>query len=138
MVSSFKKGQSKIRSFNWHHYVINGRNGIQCSDVNNLWAMSHKLPVNTFEWIKDSFQIHEDSIKNYNEESDEEYFLQFDIQYLEKLHELHNGVPLLPEWMKIEKAEKLVANLHDKIEYLTHIRNLKQASNHGLSFNKSS
>ena len=96
--------------------------------------MSQKLPVNTFEWIKDSFQIHEDSIKNYNEESDEEYFLQFDIQYLAKLHELHNGVPLLPERMKIEKVEKLVANLHDKIEYVTQIRNLKQASNHGLSF----
>ena len=30
--------------------------------------------------------------------------------------------------MKIEKVEKLVANLHDVI----HIRNLKQALNHGL------
>ena len=29
--------------------------------------------------------------------------------------------------MKIEKVEKLVANLHDKIEYVIHIRNLKQA-----------
>ena len=32
--------------------------------------------------------------------------------------------------MKTEKAEKLVANLHDKAEYVTHIRNLKQALNH--------
>ena len=31
--------------------------------------------------------------------------------------------------MKIEKIEKLVANLHDKTEY---VRNLKQALNHGL------
>ena len=29
--------------------------------------------------------------------------------------------------MKIEKVEKLVANLHDKTEYVIHIRNLKQA-----------
>ena len=29
--------------------------------------------------------------------------------------------------MKIEKVEMLVANLHDKIEYVIHIRNLKQA-----------
>ena len=37
--------------------------------------------------------------------------------------------------MKIEKAEKLVANLHDKTEYVMHIiRNLKQALNHGLDF----
>ena len=34
--------------------------------------------------------------------------------------------------MKIEKAEKLVANLHDKAEYVTHIRNLKQKLNHWL------
>ena len=34
--------------------------------------------------------------------------------------------------MKIEKVEKLVANLHDKTEYVIHKRNLKQALNHGL------
>ena len=38
--------------------------------------------------------------------------------------------------MKIEKAEKLVANLRDKIEYVKHIRNLKQALNHGLVLKK--
>ena len=43
---------------------------------------------------------------------------------------------LLPERMKIEKVEKLVANLHDKANYLIHIRNLKQALNHGLVLNK--
>ena len=32
--------------------------------------------------------------------------------------------------MKIEKAEKLLANLHDKTEYVMHIRNLNQALNH--------
>ena len=32
--------------------------------------------------------------------------------------------------MKIEKVEKLVANLHDKTEYVIQIRNLKQALNH--------
>ena len=38
------------------------------------------------------------------------------------------------EKVKIEKVEKLVANLHDKIEYVIHIKNLKQALNHGLAF----
>ena len=38
--------------------------------------------------------------------------------------------------MKIEKVEKLVANLHDKNEYVLHIRNLKQALNHGLILKK--
>ena len=34
--------------------------------------------------------------------------------------------------MKTEKVEKVVANLHNKTEYVIHIRNLKQALNHGL------
>ena len=109
-------------------------------DVNNLysWAMSQKLPVSKFEWIKDTSQFNKDFIKNYIEESDEGHFLEVDVQYLEKLHELHNDLPFLPERMKIEKVEKLVANLHDKTEYVIHIRNLKQALNNGLVFRKSS
>ena len=34
--------------------------------------------------------------------------------------------------MKIKKIKKLVTNLHDKTEHVIHIRNLKQALNHGL------
>ena len=92
-----------------------------------------KASSNNFEWIKDTSQFTEDFIKNYNEESDEGYFLEVDVQYFEKLHEFHNDLPFLPERMKIEKVEKL-ANLHDKTEYVIHIRNLKQALNHGLVF----
>ena len=38
--------------------------------------------------------------------------------------------------MKIEKVKKLVVNLHDKTEHIIHIRNLKQALNHGLVLKK--
>ena len=38
--------------------------------------------------------------------------------------------------MKIEKVEKLEANLLDKTEYVIHIRHLKQALNHGLVLKK--
>ena len=34
------------------------------------------------------------------------------VQYLEKLHNLWNGLSFLPERMKIEKGKKLIANLH--------------------------
>ena len=101
----------------------------------NGWVMLQKLPVNNFDWIKDTSQFNEDFIKNYNKESDEGYFLEVDIQYPEKLHELHD-LPFFPERMKIEKVEKLVANLNDKTEYVIHIRNLKQALNHGLVLKK--
>ena len=47
----------------------------------------------------------------------------FNIQ--KKLHELHNDLPFLPERMKFEKIKKLVTNLHNKTEYVIHIRNSK-------------
>ena len=64
-------------------------------------AMSQKLPVNNFEWIKDRSQFNEVFIKNYNEESDERYFLEVDVQYLEKLDELHNDLTFLPKSIKV-------------------------------------
>ena len=50
---------------------------IEYWDINNLngWTMSQKHPVYNFEWIKDTSQFNEDSIKNYDEDSDERYFI---------------------------------------------------------------
>ena len=47
---------------------------IQYWDLNNLygWATLQKLPVNNFEWIKDTSQFNEYFTKNYNKE----YFLK--------------------------------------------------------------
>ena len=98
--------------------------------------MLKKLPVDNFECIEDTFQFNEDFIKSFNEENDEGYFLEVDFHYPEKLHELHNDLSFLPERMKIEEVENLANNLHDKTEYVIHIRNLKQALNHGLVLKK--
>ena len=87
-------------------------------------AISQKLPVNTVKWIKYNSQFNEHFIKNYNEQSDEEYIFEVDVQYLEKLQELNNVLPFLSERIKIERVEKHVANLHDKTEYVLYIRNL--------------
>ena len=38
--------------------------------------------------------------------------------------------------MKVDKVEKLVTNLHDKIEYFFHIRNSKQVLNQRLVLKK--
>ena len=103
--------------------------------VNNFygWAISQKFLVNDFEWIT---KVNEDLIKNYNEGSDERYFFEADVEYIEKLHGFHNDLPFLPERMKIEKVEKILANLHDKTKYVIQIRNLKQSLNHELLFTK--
>ena len=93
--------------------------------------MLQKFPVNNFEQSRYCSQFNEDFIKNYNEESDKGYFIE-EKKFFEKLHELHNHLPFLPERMKIENVKKFVAHLHDKTEFVIHIRNFKQVLNHGL------
>ena len=68
-------------------------------------------------------------LKTYIEGSDIGHFIEDDVWYSEKLlnyPELHNNLSFLPERMKLEKIEKLVASVHDKEEYVKHIRNSKQ------------
>ena len=107
-------------------------------DVNYLygWAMSQKLPLNKFEWMKDTCKFSENFIKIYDEECDEGYFVVVNIQYPKKWLQLHNDLSFLPERMKTERVEKLVTNLHDKTENPIYIRNLKQVLNHGLILKK--
>ena len=45
--------------------------------------MLQKFPVNNFEWVKGTSQFIKDFIRNYNEESDEGYFLEVGVQHLE-------------------------------------------------------
>ena len=52
------------------------------------------------------------------------------------MFELYNDLRFFPEGMIVDIAEKFVVNLHDKKEYVIHIRNLKQALNHGLVLKK--
>ena len=44
--------------------------------------MSQNLPVNNFERVEGTSQFNEDFIKNYNEESNEGYFLEVDVNIL--------------------------------------------------------
>ena len=66
--------------------------------------MLQKLSVSNFEWIKGTAQFNEDFIKNYNEVSDEGYFLKVNVQYFEKLHQIDNDLPFLPERLKKSKS----------------------------------
>ena len=92
-------------------------------DDTNLygWAMSQKLPVNSFKWAKDLSQFNENFIRNYDEYSDIGYFLEVDIDYSEKLFNLHQDLPFLTERKKANKEEKLVCSIEDKEKYVIHI-----------------
>ena len=107
-------------------------------DANNLygWAMSQKLPVNGFKWIKNLSKFNEIFIRNYDENSDKRYFLKVDVDYPKKLFDLHKDLPFLPERKKINKVEELIWNIEDKEKYVMRIKVLKQALNHGLVLKK--
>ena len=103
-------------------------------DVNNLygWAMSQKLPVDGFKWIKKLSEFDESFVKNYYENNDKGYILEVDVEYPKILFNLHRDLPFLPERRKIQKCKKLVCDIHNKENYVVRIRALKQALNHGL------
>ena len=84
----------------------------------------------------DTSQFNEDLLKNYNEENDEGYFLEVNFQYTENMYDLHIDLLFVPDRMKAEKIEKLVVDLQAQTEYAIHIRNLKEALNHGFVLKK--
>ena len=94
-------------------------------DDNNLycWAMSKKLPTHGFKWMD---QEELDDWKNFA------CVLEVDMEYPEKLHDLHNDYPLAPERLTINKVEKLIPNLNDKKNYIIHYENLKLYESLGL------
>ena len=111
---------------------------IEYLDANNLygWAMSQKLPVKGFKWVKQKklSKFNEDFIKKYDEDSNTGYFFEVDIDYPKELFNFHKDLPFLPERKKVEKVEKLICSIEDKEKYVIYIRALKQALNHGLIF----
>ena len=84
--------------------------------------MSQKLPVNGFKWVKNLSQFNKSFIRNYNENSDIGYFLELDIDYPEKLFNLHKDLPFLPERKKVNKVEKLICSIENKKKFVIHLR----------------
>ena len=63
-------------------------------NINKLygWAMSQTLPLVGFKWVEETSQFNDNFIKRYNEDTNTGYLLEVDVQYPEKLHELHNDL----------------------------------------------
>ena len=107
---------------------------IEYLDAKDLygWVMSQKFPVNGFKWVKNLCQFNERFVRNYDENSDLGYFLEVDIDFLEKLFNLYKDLPFLPKRRKVNKVEKFICSIEDKEKYVIHIR----ALNHGLVLRK--
>ena len=70
-------------------------------DMNNLygWAMSEYLPYEEFKWFKN---LNEFNVMSVNEKILIGYFLEVDLEYSDKLHELHSDYPLGPENLLVQ------------------------------------
>ena len=44
--------------------------------------------------------------------------------FLKLMLNIHNDLPFLPERMRTEKVKNLVANLHDKTEYVIYTKDI--------------
>ena len=99
-------------------YMKNYDKNNEYLDANNLygWAMSQKLPVKGFKWVKKKklSKLNEVFIKKYNEDRNKGYFLEVDIDYLKNLFDSHKDLPFLPERKKVGKVEKLICSIEDK------------------------
>ena len=94
-------------------YIKNYDKSIESSyliylDANNLYgqAMSQKLPVNGFKWVKDLSKLNESFVKNYDE-NNEEYVFEVDVEYPKTLFNLHKDFPFLLKREKINKCKNL-------------------------------
>ena len=109
---------------------------IEYSDANNLygWTMSQKLPVNSFEWVKNLSKFNEDFIKDNDENSDKGYFLEVDLEYLKTLFNSNQDLLFLQEREK--KVEKLICSIEDKEEYVTSYTSFKTSTKPRLKTKK--
>ena len=98
-------------------------------DANNLygWAMCKPLPTKGFRWMK------REELKDWKSMP---CILEVDLEYPEKLHDLHNDYPLAPERLTVNKVEKLIPNLNDKNNYVIHHETLKLYLSLGLKLTK--
>ena len=114
-----------------------------------------KMPVSGFRWFS------EEEISQFNFDGDFDgdlgYFVECDLHYPKHLHKAHANLPLAPELLEvafdnlspyakaaIEKTQgwkryrdtKLMSTFHDRIGYVTHIKNLKLYLSLGMVLKK--
>ena len=108
-------------------------------DANNLYgcAMSMKLPTPGFKWLTSGEMEKLYETQELHTWNKTPCILEVDLEYPEKLHDLHNDYPLCPEGVKSKNGvEKLIPNLRDKKNYVTHYKNLIQDLKLGMKLKR--
>ena len=70
--------------------------------------MLQKLLLNNFKSIEETSQFNDNFIKNYNEESDEGYYLDIDVQYSEKNMKFIMTYNFSPKERNLKKSKSLL------------------------------
>ena len=119
------------------------------------WAIIQYLPYSGFEWLSKK-EIDKFDLNSIKENSSIGYILEFDLEYPDELHDLHNDYPLAPEKLeisedmlskdcsdiageygiKISGVNKLVPNLVNKSKYRVQYRNLQLYLSLGMKLTK--
>ena len=123
--------------------------------MNNLcgWGLSEYLPYAGFKWLKnvDGFDLN-----SISEKSQIRYFLEVDLEYPDKLHELHSDYLLAAEKLvvssvmlskyckeianmyeiKVGDVKKLIPNLGNKTKYVRHYKNVQLYLSLGMKLTK--
>ena len=88
-------------------------------DANNLhgWGMSNPLPYGQFNWLSEK-EINKLDLDSISENSLLGYVLEVDLEYPNKLHDLHNDYLLAPEKLEIssDMLSKYCSDIADKYE----------------------
>ena len=73
-------------------------------DMNNLYgcAMSQYLSISNFKWVKNIYKIKQ-KLMNIKNNSSTGYAFEADLEYPQKLHDVHNDYSLAPEKIDIPK-----------------------------------
>ena len=124
-------------------------------DANNLYgkAMSDPLPTRGFRWLSDG-EIESLNIEELDIYDSRGYIFEVDLEVPPHLHDHHNDYPLAPERLEIDETmlspfqrknfpekqksttTKLAPNLREKVQYVTHYRNLQFYLSQGLVLKK--
>lgn len=126
-------------------------------DKNNLYghAQLQKLPLAKFKWLTEEetkeFDVYQDT------EGEKGYYIECDLHYPSHLHEEHANFPLCPEILEVGfdnlspytqnamlqnegrktySDVKLMTTFHDKLNYVTHIKNLQLYLSLGMQLMK--
>src|SRR5690606_13083739 len=161
-ISSIMKRYSEANNIYMENYDKNKENiYILPVDANNLYGgcLQMKLPHSDFKWenIKEYYlndnEINVEKILNINVDDDRGYIFEVDLIIPKELHDYFNDYPPAPEniigefspiiskqikdlKLKTIKCKKLIPNLYDKKNYVTHIKNLQLYIKLGLKINK--